>query len=67
MSVYLDKKLLYPHLKVNWNVLMCKICIALRLVVDIFPMMQCEFCAFPKWDAGGVPNGKRVSWASNVT
>ena len=35
MSVYLDIKSLYPHLKVNWNVLMCKICIARRLVVDI--------------------------------
>ena len=24
-TVHLDIKSLYPHLKVNWNVLMCKI------------------------------------------
>ena len=36
MSVYLDIKSLYPHLKVNWNILTCKICIARRLVVAIF-------------------------------
>ena len=30
MSVYFDMKSLYPHLKVNWNMLMCKICIARR-------------------------------------
>ena len=47
MSVYLDKKLLYPHLKVNWNVLMCKICIARRLVVDIFPWRNANFVPLP--------------------
>ena len=36
MSVHLDIKPLNPHLKVNWNVLMCKICIARRLVVNTF-------------------------------
>ena len=33
MSVYLDMKSLYPHLKANWNILMCKKWIARRLVV----------------------------------
>ena len=47
MSVYLDIKSLYPHLKVNWNVLMCKICIARRLVVDIFPWCNANFVPFP--------------------
>ena len=47
MSVYLDTKSLYPHLKVNWNVLMCKICIARRLVVDIFPWCNANFVPFP--------------------
>ena len=47
MSVYLDIKSLYSHLKVNWNVLMCKICIARRLVVDIFPLCNGNFVPFP--------------------
>ena len=47
MSVYLDIKSLYSHLKVNWNVLMCKICIARRLVVDIFPWCNANFVPFP--------------------
>ena len=47
MSVYLDIKLLYPHLKVNWNMLMCKICIARHLVVDIFPWCSANFVPFP--------------------
>ena len=47
MSVYLDIKSLYPHLNVNWNVLMCKICIARRLVVDIFPWCNANFVPFP--------------------
>ena len=47
MSVYFDIKSLYPHLKVNWNVLMCKICIARRLVVDIFPWCNANFVPFP--------------------
>ena len=47
MSVYLDIKSLNPHLKVNWNVLMCKICIARRLVVDIFPWCNANFVPFP--------------------
>ena len=47
MSVYLDIKSLYPHLKVNWNVLMFKICIARRLVVDIFPWCNARFVPFP--------------------
>ena len=47
MSVYLDIKSLHPHLKVNWNVLMCKICIARRLVVDIFPWCNANFVPFP--------------------
>ena len=47
MSVYLDKKSSYPHLKVNWNVLMCKICIARCLVVDIFPWCNANFVPFP--------------------
>ena len=47
MSVYLDIKSLYPHLKVNWNMLMCKICIARRLVVDIFPWCSANFVPFP--------------------
>ena len=47
MSVYLDIKSLYPHLKVNWNVLLCKICIARRLVVDIFPWCNANYVAFP--------------------
>ena len=47
MSVYLDIKSLYPHLKVNWNVLLCKICIARRLVVDIFPWCNAHYVPFP--------------------
>ena len=47
MSVYFDIKSLYPHLKVNWNMLMCKICIARRLVVDIFPWCNANFVPFP--------------------
>ena len=47
MSVYLDIKSLYPHLKVNWNVLLCKICIARRLVVDIFPWYNAHYVPFP--------------------
>ena len=47
MSVYLDIKSLYPHLKVNWNVLMCKICIVRRLIVDIFPWCNANFLPFP--------------------
>ena len=47
MSVYLDIKSLYLHLKVNWNVLMCKICIARRLVVDVFPWCNANFVPFP--------------------
>ena len=47
MSVYLDIKSLYPHLKVNWNVLLCKICIAWRLVVDIFPWCNAHYVPFP--------------------
>ena len=47
MFVCLDVKSLYPHLKVNWNVLMCKICIAWRLVVDIFPWCNVNFVPFP--------------------
>ena len=47
MYVYLDIKSLYPHLKVNWNMLMCKICIARRLVVDIFPWCNANFVPFP--------------------
>ena len=47
MSVYLDIKSLYPHLKVKWNVLMCKICIARRLVVDIYPWCNANFVPFP--------------------
>ena len=46
MSVYLDIKSLYPHLKVNWNVVTCKICIARRLVVDIFPWCNVNFVPF---------------------
>ena len=48
MSVYLDIKLLYPHLKVNCNVLMCKICIAWRLVVNIFLWCNANFVPFPR-------------------
>ena len=47
MSGYLDIKSLHPHLKVNWNVLMCKICIARRLIVDIFPWCNANFVPFP--------------------
>ena len=47
ISVYLDLKSLYPHLKVNWNVLMCKICTARRLVVNIFPWCNANFVPFP--------------------
>ena len=47
MSVYLDIKSLYPHLKVNWSMLMCKICIARRLVVDSFPWCNANFVPFP--------------------
>ena len=47
MSVYFDMKSLYPHLKVNWNMLMCKICIARRLVVDIFPWCNANSVPFP--------------------
>ena len=47
MSVYLDIKSLYPYLKVNWNVLLCKICIARRLVVDIFPWCNAHYVPFP--------------------
>ena len=47
MFVYLDIKSLYPHLKVNRNVLICKICIARRLVVDIFPWCNANFVPFP--------------------
>ena len=47
MSVYLDIKSLYPHLKVNWNVLMCKICIARHLVVDNFLWCNANFVPFP--------------------
>ena len=47
MSVYLDIKSLYPRLKVNWNVLLCKICIARRLVVDIFPWCNAHYVPFP--------------------
>ena len=47
MFLYLDIKSLYPHLKVNWNVLMCKICIARRLVIDIFPWCNANFVPFP--------------------
>ena len=47
VSVYLDIKSLYPHLKVNWNVLLCKICIARRLVVDIFPWCNAHYVPFP--------------------
>ena len=47
MYVYLDIKSLYPHLKVNWNMLMCKICIARCLVVDIFPWCNANFVPFP--------------------
>ena len=46
MSLYLDIKSLYPHLKVNWNVLMCKICIAWCLVGDIFPWCNANFVPF---------------------
>ena len=28
-----------------------------------FPVMQCEFCAFPKRDAGGTPNAKQENFA----
>ena len=30
--------------------------------------MQCEFCAFPKWDAGGTPNAKQENrgWFDGV-
>ena len=45
--MYLDIKSLYPHLKVNWNMLMCKICIARRLVVDIFPWCNANSVPFP--------------------
>ena len=27
-----------------------------------FPVMQCEFCAFPQWDAGGTSNGKQENY-----
>ena len=47
MSVYLDIKSLYPRLKVNWNVLLCKICIARRLVLDIFPWCNAHYVPFP--------------------
>ena len=47
MSVYLDIKSLNPLLKVNWNVLMCKLCIAWRLVVNIFPWCNANFVPFP--------------------
>ena len=47
MSVCLDIKSLYPHLKVNWNMLMCKICIVRRLVDDIFPWCNANFMPFP--------------------
>ena len=35
--------------KVNWNVLMCKFCIARRLIVDIFPWCNANFVPFPSW------------------
>ena len=59
MSVYLNIKSLYPHLKVNWNVLMCKICITRRLVVDIFPWCNTNFVPFPSGTlvAGRMRNG----------
>ena len=47
MPVYLDIKLLYPHLKVNWNMLMCRICIVRCLVVNIFPWCNANFVPFP--------------------
>ena len=39
----------HPPLKVIWNVLMCKICIARRLVVDIFPWCNANFVPFPRF------------------
>ena len=47
MYVYLDIESLYPHLKVNWNVLMCKICIVRHLVVYIFAWCNVNFVSFP--------------------
>ena len=47
MYVYLNIKSLYPPLKVNWNALLCRICIARRLVVDIFPWCNANFVPFP--------------------
>ena len=47
MSVYFDIKSLYPHFKVNWNVLMCKICFARHLVVNIFLWCNANFVPFP--------------------
>ena len=63
MSVYLDIKLLYPHWKENWNMLMCKICIARRLVVDIFPWCNANFVPFPSGTlvARRMRNG-RINW-----
>ena len=62
MSVYLDIKLLYPRLKVNWNVLLCKICIARRLVVYIFPWCNAHYVPFPSGTlvAGRMGNGSIV-------
>ena len=63
MYVYLDIQSLYPHLKVNWKVLMCKICIARCLVVDIFPWCNANFVPFPSGTlvACRIGNGRIVS------
>ena len=63
MSVYFDMKSLYPHLKVNWNMLMCKICIARRLVVDIFPWCNANSVPFPSGTlvARRIGNGS-ITW-----
>ena len=67
MSVYLDIKSLYSHLKVNWNVLMCKICIARRLVVDIFPWCNANSVPFPSGTlvARQIGNG-RIGWKQEL-
>ena len=63
MCVHLDIKSLYPHLKVNWNVLLCKICIARRLVVDIFPWCNAHYVPFPS----GTLVARRMGNGSIVT
>ena len=67
MSVYLDIKSLYPHLKVNWNVLMCKICIVQCLVVDIFLWCNANFVPFPSGTLVARRMGNRSILLGSVT